>query len=359
LIQLDFVNVLVPSHYLILFSRVGIYEKRHFDDLVYKHRQFTEQWAHEASIVPMECWPLLGHRRAEHRVRPYGFERLLEEHQDYASRVLDIVRQRGPLGADDLECPDGVERRLAQSWYCSVPRAVLEAHFGRGLLAVADRQPGFARMYDLAERIIPSDYHGRAVDKEEAQRQMLLMAAQAMGIGTANDLADYFRLKAKDARPRLAELMDAGELQLVKVENWREPAYLLPKSHIPKRMDASALLSPFDPVVWYRPRAARLFDFNFRFEIFVPKEKRKWGTYVLPFLFGDRLVARVDLKADRTGNRLLVLAAYRETHTDTTMIANELAAELQQLAQWLRLDSIHIERCGDFSRPLGQAIRGR
>jgi uncharacterized protein YcaQ len=359
LVQLDFVTVLVPSHYLILFSRVGTYEKRHFDDLVYKQRQFTEQWAHEASIVPMEWWPLLSHRRAVHRVRPYGFERLLEEHKIYAANVLEEVRERGPLGAADLECPEGVERRLAQSWFCTVPRAVLEAHFGRGLLAIADRQPGFARVYDLAERIIPSEYYNRSVEREEALRQMLLISAQALGIGTANDLADFFRLKARDARPRLAELLDSGELQPVKVENWREPAYMHPKAHIPKTIAASALLSPFDPVVWYRPRAARLFDFDFRFEIFVPKEKRKWGTFVLPFLFGDRLMARVDLKTDRPAKRLLVLAAYRESHADSAQVANALAVELQLLARWLQLDSIHIERCGNFARPLAQAVRGR
>jgi uncharacterized protein YcaQ len=356
LIQLDFVNVLVPSHYLVLFSRIGAYKKSHFDDLVYKHRQFTEQWAHEASIVPMEYWPLLSHRRAAHRVRPYGFERLLEEHQLYAASVLEEVRKRGPLGAEDLECPHGVERRLAGSWFGSVPRAVLEAHFGRGVLAVADRRPGFARAYDLAERIIPDVHHSQSIEREEAQRQLLLLAGQALGIGTAADLADYFRMKAKVARPGLAELVNAGQLELVRVENWREPAYFYPKAPLPRRIAASALLSPFDPVVWHRARAARLYDFDFRFEIFVPKEKRKWGTYVLPFLFGDRLVARVDLKADRTAKRLRVLAVYREPHTEANSVADALAAELRKLAHWLQLEVVVVERRGDFARPLAQAL---
>jgi uncharacterized protein YcaQ len=356
LIQLDFVNVLVPSHYLVLFSRIGAYEKSHFDDLVYKHKQFTEQWAHEASIVPVEYWPLLSHRRAVHRVRPHGFERLLEEIQVFAACALDEVRKRGPLGAEDLECPNGVERRLPESWFGTVPRAVLEAHFGRGLLAVADRRPGFARVYDLAERIIPAEHHSQSIEREEAQRQLLLIAAQALGIGTASDLFDYFRMKAKVARPRLAELVNAGQLELVRVEKWREPAYFYPKSPLPRRIAASALLSPFDPVVWHRSRAARLFDFDFRFEIFIPKEKRKWGTYVLPFLFGDRLVARVDLKADRPAKRLRVLAAYRESHAEALSVANALAAELRLLAHWLQLEVVVVEQRGDFARPLAQAL---
>ncbi|HEV3237129.1 MAG TPA: crosslink repair DNA glycosylase YcaQ family protein [Gemmataceae bacterium] len=383
LIQLDFVNVLVPSHYLVLFSRVGVYDTGHLDDLVYKRRQFTEQWAHEASIVPMEYWPLLSHRRAVHRFRPHGFERFMEMHHAYAGQVLNEVRERGPLGAEDLDCPDGLERRLAlrhfvsaaeakrhssqsmkassspESWFGTVPRAVLEAHFGRGLLAVAGRRPGFARVYDLAERIVPREHHGQSIDREEAQRQLLLKAAQALGIGAAADLADYFRMKTKDARPRLAELVDGGELQVVQVESWREPAYLYPKARLPKRIAASALLSPFDPVVWYRARAAKLFDFDFRFEIFVPKEKRKWGTYVLPFLFGDRLVARVDLKADRTNGRLQVLASYREDHADQGLVASALAGELRLLARWLQFDSIDVEPRGDFARPLKQALRCR
>jgi uncharacterized protein len=357
LIQLDFVNVLVPSHYLVLFSRVGVYDKCDFDDLVYKQRRFTEQWAHEASIVPMETWPLLSHRRAVHRVRPHGFEKLLEIHAVYASSVLNEVRERGPLGAEDLACPDGLERRLAESWFGTVPRAVLEAHFGRGLLAVVSRRPGFARVYDLAERIVPSEHHGQNIEREQAQRQLLLIAAQAVGIGAGADLADYFRMKMKDARPRLAELVDSGELQVVKVEGWREPAYLYPQARLPKRVTASALLSPFDPVVWYRARAARLFEFDFRFEIFVPKEKRRWGTYVLPFLFGDRLVARVDLKADRTNGRLQVLATFREEHADPSQVASALAHELRVLARWLQFDSIGVEHRGNFARPLERALR--
>jgi hypothetical protein len=355
LVQLDFVNVLVPAHYQVLFSRLGRYERARLDQLVYRRREFTEQWAHEASILPVDAWPLLRHRMERHRVRPYGFESLLEDQADYVARVLDEVRARGPLTADDLPAPDGVARRIEGSWFGSVPRAVLEAHFGRGALAVAERLANFARVYDLAERLIPTEHHGREVGREEAQRELLRRAARAHGVATAADLADYYRMPVREALPRLAELVAAGELRQVRVEGWKGPAYLHPEARPPARIDAAALLSPFDPVVWYRPRTARLFDFDYRFEIFVPKAQRRWGAYVLPFLLGDRLVARVDLKADRPGRRLLVLAAYREAHAEPGASAAALAAELRTLAGWLGLDSVTVERRGNLARPLATA----
>jgi len=368
LLQLDFVNVLIPSHYQVLFSRLGPYERSCLDDLVYRRREFTEHWAHEASILPVESWPLLRHRMETRRVRPYGFEKFLEEQPAYVQNVLDQVRARGPLTADQLAAPNGISRRLAElppfslslsseSWFGTIPRAVLEAHFARGVLAIANRLPNFTRTYDLAERVLPQEHHARVVEGEEAQRELLRQAARAHGVGTAADLADYFRMPNPVARPRLAELVDAGELRQVRVEGWREPAYLHPAARLPGRIDASALLSPFDPVVWFRPRAARLFDFDYRFEIFTPQEKRRWGSYVLPFLLGDRLVARVDLKADRAGSRLLVLAAYLEPHAKSAAVAEPLAAELRTLASWLDLDSITVARRGDFTRPLAVALR--
>jgi uncharacterized protein YcaQ len=357
LLQIDFVNVLVPAHYQVPFSRVGPYDRPRLDDLVYRSRAFTEQWAHEASVVPMETWPLLGHRRAEHRVRPWGFESFLAERPDYARQVLDAVRARGPLTAEELPAPEGVGRRIPGAWH-TVPRAVLEAHFGRGLLAVADRRANFARVYDLAERVIPAEHHGRQVGRDEAQRQLLLRAARAHGVGTAADLADYYRLSVREARPRLAELVSAGALHEVKVEGWREPAYYHPQARLPRQVHAAALLSPFDPLVWCRPRVARLFGFDYRVEIFVPAEKRKWGYYVLPFLLGDRLAARVDLKADRPGRRLLVPAAYLEARAEAGAVAAALAAELRTLAAWLGLEMVVVGTRGNFARPLGAAVRG-
>jgi uncharacterized protein len=362
LLQLDYVNVVLPAHYLVLFTRLGPYQRAHLDRLTYRRREFTEQWAHEASIVPVETWPLLRHRMATHRVRPYGFEKFLEQQAHYTQRVLDEVRRRGPLSAAGLAPPSGVGRRLAaacltESWFGSAPRAVLEAHFGRGRLAIANRLPNFTRVYDLSERVIQPEHHGRHVERDEAQRELLRQAARAHGVATATDLADYFRMPIKDARLRLAELVDAGELKQARVETWREPAYLHPQARLPARIDAAALLAPFDPVIWFRPRAARLFDFEYRFEIFTPAEKRRWGSYVMPFLLGERLVARVDLKADRAERRLLVLAAYLEPHAHAGTVAEALAAELRMLAAWLELDSIGVGRHGDFARPLAAAVR--
>jgi hypothetical protein len=236
---------------------------------------------------------------------------------------------------------------------------VLEAYFGQGELAVAERRPNFARVFDLAERLIPPEHHRRRVDREEAQRELLQLAARSHGVGTAADLADYYRMLLRDARPRLAELVASGELREARVEGWREPAYLHRQAQLPRRIEAAALLSPFDPVIWFRPRAARLFAFDYRFEIFVPQVKRKWGCYVLPFLLGDRLVARVDLKADRVGRRLLVLSAHLESGVEPDSIADALAAELGVLAAWLDLDSISVGRRGNVARPLAVAVRSR
>ena len=362
LLQIDYVNVLLPAHYLVPFSRLGPYKRSLFDAVVYRgrdgRREFTEQWAHEASILPVQIWPLLRHRMEAHRVRPYGFERLMEKCSSYVDWVLDEVRRRGPLSADDLAEPEGAARRITgDAWVGTVPRAVLEAHFGRGLLAVAGRRPNFARVFDLAERLLPREHHGRQVKRAEAQRELMRLAARSHGVGTAGDLADYYRMPIREARQCITELVEAGELHDVRVGGWRESAYLDPRAHLPNRIDASALLSPFDPVVWHRPRTERLFGFDYRIEIYVPREKRKWGYYVLPFLLGDRLVARVDLKADRSGRRLLVLAAYIEPDAKPRAVANALAAELRTMAAWLELDSIAVEHRGNYSRPLAAACR--
>ena len=357
LLQIDFVKVLAPSHYLVPFSRLGPYNSALLDELVYRRREFTEQWAHEASIIPVASWPLLRHRMEVHRPRPYHFEPQLKQLSKYVEQVLKEIADRGPLTADVLPHPDGVARRIEGAWFGSVPRAVLEACFGRGILAVAARRDDLARFYDLAERVVPREHHGRVIGRQEAQRELVHQAAKALGIATASDLADYFRMSPKDVRPLIADLVSAGELVAVRVEGWREPAYLHADATIPKQIEARALLSPFDPVIWYRPRAARLFQFDFRFEIFVPPEKRRWGAYVLPFLSGDRLVARVDLKSDRPGRCLQVLAAYGEPGIQTKEICAALALELRTLAGWLGLDSVAVGRRGDLARPLAAALR--
>ncbi len=358
LVQIDFVNVLAPSHYLVLFSRVGPYPLARFDDLVYRRREFIEHWAHEASIVPVELWPLLAYRRETHRVRPYGFEAFLERNPRYVADAKDLVRIRGPIVSADLPDPEGASRRIEKSWV-SVPRAVLEALFGRGTLAIADRRPGFVRVYDLTERILPPEILGTSVDRADAVRDLLRMAARALAVATADDLADYFRMSATIVKPRLAELVADGSLQQVHVEGWTSAAYTSAGAVSAARIDASALLSPFDPLVWHRARARRVFDFDHRFEIFVPAEKRRWGCYVLPFLQGDRLVARVDLRSDRETRTLRVLAAHLEKHADAHALAPGLAAELEALSVWLEFDRIDVSARGQLARALLAVLRSK
>jgi uncharacterized protein YcaQ len=356
LLQIDYVNIVIPAHYQVLFSRLGPFRTSILDHLIFRRREFTEQWAHEASIVPVESWPLLRHRMEVHRVRPWGFESVMDQLPDYVEHVLREVRTRGPLTAEDLATPDGVARKIEGTWNATVPRAVLEAFFGRGLLAIADRLPNMARAYDLAERVLPAQHHGRVVAREEAKCELLRQAARALGIATAGDLADYFRMPAADVRPNLPTLISNGDLRVVRVEGWREPVYLHREARLPGRVEARALLSPFDPVIWHRPRAARLFGFEYRFEIFTPREKRRWGTYVLPFLHGDRLVARVDLKADRPARCLQVLAAFSEDHAEPAEIAPDLATELRVLASWLGLDSVEVAKRGDLAVKLSSCL---
>jgi uncharacterized protein len=361
LVQIDYINVLTPAHYQVLFSRLGPYKKSLFDDLVYRRHEFTEQWAHERSILPVESWPLLRHRMETHRVRPWGFEKILEQQSSYVARVLEEIRRRGPLSAEDLPESDGMPRRMSDKWGwgMNLKNQVLEAHFGFGRLAVVERLPNFTRVYDLAERVIPAEHHNRGFERDEAQRELLRLAARSHGIGTASDLADYYRMPIRDARRRIAELVEAEELHVAKVEGWREPAYLHQDLRTTRKIEAASLLSPFDPLVWYRPRLARLFGFDYRIEIFTPQEKRRWGYYVLPFLLGERLVARIDLKADRAASRLLVLAAYLEDGADPKAVADALGAELWTMAAWLELDAVAVERRIGFARRLDAEVRAR
>jgi hypothetical protein len=356
LIQLDFVNVVVPAHYQVPFSRLGPYDRSALDDLAYRRREVTEQWAHEASMVPADCWPLLADRRRRHRPRPWGFASFLDANPEYVDRALEAVRERGPLTADELPHPEDGPRRLEHAWFGSVRRAVLEAHFGFGRLAIADRRPDFARVYDLAERLIPDAHRECAVPPEEATRELLRRAARACGVAAAGDLFDYFRMAAAEARPRLAELVAAGELHEVRVEGWSGAAYLHPEAALARRIDAAALISPFDPLIWSRRRTERLFGFEHRFEIFVPDYKRRWGVYVLPFLLGDRLVARVDLKAERAAGRLRVAAAWLEAGADAAEVAEALAAELRWMAKWLGLGEVTVARKGELAPALRTAL---
>ena len=355
LLQLDFVNVLIPAHYLVVFSRLGPYQRERFNQLIYRSREFTEQWAHEASIVPMNTWPLLEYRRKT--FKPWSSSPITKLGVDagYLDRVIEIVRQQGPITSRDLP-PFNEPKRKPGEWHRSVPRWSLEFHFGAGRVAVADRLPNFQRVYDLPERLIDEEYRTQCWSDDDARRELLRRAATACGIATARDLADYYRMPPREAEPRLSELVEEGVIAEVSVEDWAETGYLAAGASIPRRVAAAALLSPFDPLIWFRPRTERLFGFHYRIEIYLPAHKRKWGYYVLPFLLGEQIVARVDLKADRKSSTLLVQAAHLEEGADALSVARALSRELRELSSWLGLTAIKVGRRGSLVRTLRQAV---
>lgn len=358
LLQLDYVNVLVPAHLMVLFSRLGAYDIPRFQKLVYQGRDFTEQWAHEASIVPTELWPVLQHRRDDYKPWPNSPIMKLKGKQKYLDQVIEIAKSSGPVTAQDMP-PAASPKRKPGDWHRSLPRWALECHFGRGNVAVADRLPNFQRVYDLPDKLIDDCHREQQITRDEAQRELLRRAAGATGIGTLHDFADYYRMSPRDAAPRLEELVECGDVRHVEVEGWSAPAYMAKNARIPRSVSSNSLLSPFDPVVWFRPRAERLFDFHYRIEIYVPANKRKWGYYVLPFLMGDRIVARVDLKADRKNSALLVLASHPEAGIKQSETVAALAAELRRLADWLGLERIKVSRRGTFARALADYVRDK
>lgn len=355
LLQLDFVNVLVPAHFLALWSRLGAYDRQKFEKFVYGCGDFTEQWAHEASIVPSGHWRLLAHRRESWEPWKNNPIKRLRKRAEYLDAVLEQVREQGALTSHDLPPVPGPKRKPGD-WHRSVPRWALEYHFGRGTVVACNRLPNFQRVYQLAERVLPQRQLEHRVGEDEARRRLLRQAAQAMGIATARDLADYYRMSPREARPRIEELAEAGELAPVTVEGWTEPAWLAPAARLPRTAERRSLLSPFDPLLWFRPRTERLFDFHYRIEIYVPAAKRRWGYYVLPFLSGDALTARVDLKANRPESALEVRAAWLEEGADESKSAHELAEELRRLADWLKLERVRVSRRGTLARALGACI---
>ncbi len=358
LLQLDFVNVLVPAHHLVMYSRLGAFDRSRFERYVYDSGGFTEQWAHEASIVPSSAWRLLEHRRKAWTPWKRHPVLKLDNKEQYLEEVLETVRERGALTAGDLP-PLPAPKRKPGDWQRSMPRWALEWHFSQGGVTVTDRLPNFQRVYDLPERVIAKEHLECDLSAEGAQRELIRRAARAFGIGTVADLADYYRMRPSDARARIDELVEAGELERAVVEGWSEEAFLSPKAECPVEIFGASLLSPFDPVVWFRPRAERLFDFHYRIEIYVPAAKRRWGYYVLPFRLGDRIVARVDLKADRGAGRLLVQKLHLEEGATIEESADPLAGELSALADWLGLDRTVVRPRSPFATALRDALRGR
>jgi len=357
LLQIDSVSVLARAHYLPLFSRLGPYSRDLLDEAAWgaKPRMLFEYWAHEASLLPVSMQPLLRWRmrRAAAFEGCYGeLAAFARERAGYVDQVHAEVASRGPLVSSDLEGPRGA----GGWWGWSDAKRALEFLFWSGRLTTATRR-GFERVYDLPERVLPSAVLAAPTpEPAEAHRELLRLAATALGVATASDLRDYFRLDPADAKPRIAELVEMGELTEVTVEGWGPSAYLHRAARRPRKVEARALLAPFDPLVWERPRAERLFGFRYRLEIYTPAAKRQHGYYVLPFLLGDRLVARVDLKANRAAGVLHVLAAHAEPHAPPNTPAS-LAEELRCMAAWLGLERVEAAPSGDLAARLAAELR--
>ena len=361
LLQLDSVNVFCRSHYLPVFARLGPYPREALDRLTAHaagpvRRELFEYWAHEASLVPIELQPYLRWRMARvDRDAWGGMVRVARDFPDLIDEVHDLVERQGPIRSADTGIPRP-DPRPGHMWNWHDGKVALEYLFWAGRVTAA-RRVNFERYYDLPERVLPAEVISTPTPSvEDAQRELVRIAARACGVATEPDLGDYFRLPRAESKQRVAELVDAGELLPVAVDGWRQPGYLWPQARRPRRIRARALLSPFDSLIWFRERTERLFDFRYRIEIYTPAAKRVFGYYVLPFLLGDALVARVDLKSDRQAGVLRVQGAFAEPGVDVSQVAQELAAELALTAKWLDLDGVVVGERGDLAAALSHAL---
>jgi uncharacterized protein YcaQ len=354
-LQIDSVNVFARSHYLPLFSRLGPYPAEALDRLVLSPRrrspEYVEYLAHEATFLPAADWPLWRFRMAAMRER-YGAEgSWFAEHAATVSWVRAELAARGPLRAGEIE--RDARGRRGPWWDWDDVKRALELLWRFGEVVVAGRA-GFERRYALAEQVLPAELAQGEVPRSDAIRELVRRAARSYGVATASDLADYYRLRAREAvRDAVAELVDEGDLLPVRVRGWKRggrpvPAWRHRDAVLPRRIPGAALLTPFDPVVWFRERAARLFGFDYRIEIYTPAHKRRFGYYSLPMLVGDRIVGRFDLKADRAASALLVQSAWWEEHVEAGDGTPELvAAELRRAASWQGLDGLSVSGWGD------------
>jgi uncharacterized protein YcaQ len=358
-VQIDSVNVLIRSHYLPIFSRRGAYQCGLLEKAAYEQRLLFEYWGHEASLLPVELYPLFRWRMDDARngVGTWGrLRRYATSHKELVDSVLNQIRERGALGASELT--DGGKSK-GSWWGWSQGKEILEWLFWIGDVTTARRR-NFERLYDLTERVVPEAIQASPVpSREHAQRELMLIGARAMGVATARDLRDYYRLPTKDAVLRLKELVDEGRLLAVAVEGWKQQGYLHHEAKVPRQAqiaDVAALLSPFDSLIWERQRTERLFDFHFRLEIYTPVHKRLHGYYVLPILLGDRIVGRVDLKSERRSGCLQVKGGSVEAGVKVGAVIAPLTRLLSQLAQWLGLEQVTVtSRRGELMKSLRKA----
>lgn len=352
LFQIDSVNVLQRAHYLPLFSRLGTYDSHLLDRAAGRApRRLFEYWAHEAALVDVRLWPALQWRMQDASSMWGGVQQLAAEKPEVVARVLDEVRDRGPLTARDIE-QDVLKTRDRWGWNWSEAKRALEFLFYTGQVTAARRNNAFERLYDVPERVIPaSAFALPALDEHDAHVELVRHASEALGVGTTQCLRDYFRLKPEPTRRAIDELVAAGDLIPVEIAGWSRPAFLHRDITRPRSIRARALLSPFDPLIFERTRTEQLFGFRYRIEIYVPAAKRVHGYYVLPFLLGDSLVARVDLKADRAAGVLRVQSAWAEPEAPAET-ATELMAELRLMADWLGLSEVRVEPRGDLAGAL-------
>jgi uncharacterized protein YcaQ len=358
-LQIDSVNVLQRAHYMPLYSRMGAYDTAMLHRAAEKRpRRMVEYWAHVQAFMPIELWPhmqwRMDHYRATRGSKWWG-----SIPEGMREKVLALVAEVGPVTAREaaVHLEDaGPRAKDNWGWNWSDSRKTLDICFMFGELAIAGRNSQFEARYDLPERVIPADILAQPTPtKADAQLELVRRAVRSHGVGTAKDIADYYRMLVADTQAALATLIEAGEVVPVRVAGISKQSYMHAEARLPRRITTASLLSPFDPVVWERERTEALFDFLYRIEIYTPAEKRIHGYYVLPFLLGERIVARVDLKADRASGILIVRGAYAEA-TAPGETAEALAEELHRLAGWLGLDAIVVEARGDLSGALMQMV---
>jgi uncharacterized protein len=361
-LQLDSVSVAVRAHYAPVFSRLGPYQREVLDRAAWSHtarspRLLVEYWAHEAALMAVDDWPLLRWRMRQYRHGRWGTH-IVKANPRLADDIVAAVAELGPCTAGQIEAHlAAVPRRAKGAWWNrSDTKWVAEALFAAGVLTTATRI-GFARHYDLAERVLPADVLAREVDQDDAVRELTLRAVTALGVGTEADIRDYFRLAAGQAKPAIAKLMADGELERVDVDDWSAPAYLPAAQTVPRRDRGTALLCPFDPLIFFRPRVQRLFGFHYRIEIYTPAAQRQYGYYVWPFLLDGELVGRVDLKADRAADALRVVGAFIEPEQSPSRVAEALAGELKTMAAWLGLAGVTVDDRGDLADGLRDAVQ--